>query len=129
MGGKNSGGKTRFKKGSCPNPGGRPKLDPEIKAIRQLTKDQFKELANLLLSGTFEDLQRILDKQETTALTGWMVRVIVQGWEKGDYRTLDELLDRLIGKVPNELEVRELKPFVASFKNERIEMGMKEEDK
>jgi hypothetical protein len=119
---------TQFKPGQSGNPGGRPRVDEETKRIRQLTKEQFKDLANILLSGTFEDLQRIQDAPETTALTGWTVKVIITAWERGDYKTLDELLNRLIGKVKDEHHFTGFVPFIAKSHDgkEAIEMSARE---
>jgi hypothetical protein len=117
-----------FKPGQSGNPGGRPKLDEETKKLRELTKDQFKQLATLLLSGKFEDLQRLKDSQETTMLTMWMCRVIEGAAEKGDYKTLDELLNRLIGKVKDEHHFTGFVPFIAKSHDgkEAIEMSARE---
>lgn len=101
--GKKTGGRD-VKKGQVLNPHGRPKLTDEERAVRNLSREQFLEVANLLISKSFEELQRILDAPETPALMSWIVRVILINAEKGDYEPLDKLLNRLIGKVPDKIE-------------------------
>src|SRR4051794_6724754 len=114
----------KFKPGKSGNPGGRPKLDPDVKKLRELTKEQFKELATILLHGTQEDLQHLLDKPDTSMLTQWLARVAMVGSERGDYSTLDNLLNRLIGKVKDEVEVSLPKPtIIKRFNGEEWEVG------
>lgn len=101
--GKKTGGRD-VKKGQVLNPKGRPKLTDEEKAVRNLSREQFLDVANLLISKSFEDLQKILDAPETPALMTWIIRVILLNAERGEYDPLDKLLNRLIGKVPDKIE-------------------------
>lgn len=119
-----------FEPGQSGNPSGRPKLDPDIKRLRGLTRDQFKDLANIILTGTQEDLQRLLDQPETSMLTQWICRVALSGAERGDYRTLDELLNRLIGKVKDEVDVNLIRPYVVRShdRSEEIQMGVTKDE-
>lgn len=113
--------------GQSGNPSGRPNLDPELRKLRELTKEQFKELATLLLSGTQEDLAELLAKPDTSMLTTWMIRVILTGAENGDYAKLDSLMNRLVGKVKDEMELTLPKPTIIEYEGSRLVLTSKME--
>lgn len=114
--GKKSGGRD-FKPGQSGNPGGTSKVDRELMVIRKLSKEKFKELANILISGTREDLERMLASPGTTALTEMVIKVVLGIAERGDMTSLDRLLDRLIGKVKDEVELNVVKPMIIERRN------------
>lgn len=114
--GKKSGGRD-FKPGQSGNPGGTSKVDRELMVIRKLSKEKFKDLANILISGTREDLERMLAKPDTTALTEMVIKVVLGIAERGDMTSLDRLLDRLIGKVKDEVDVNVVKPMIIERRN------------
>lgn len=114
--GKKSGGRD-FKPGQSGNPGGTSKVDRELMVIRKLSKEKFKELANILISGTREDLERMLASPGTSALTEMVIKVVLGIAERGDMTSLDRLLDRLIGKVKDEVDVTVVKPMIIERRN------------
>jgi alpha-D-ribose 1-methylphosphonate 5-triphosphate synthase subunit PhnH len=73
--------------------------------VRKLTKAQFKEVAEIIAMGDVGDLARVASAQTgytpiQVAIAAVLVRVI----EHGDMVSLDRLLDRLIGKVKDEVD-------------------------
>lgn len=114
--GKKSGGRD-FKPGQSGNPGGTSKVDRDLMVIRKLSKEKFKDLANILISGTREDLERMLASPGTTALTEMVIKVVLGIAERGDMTSLDRLLDRLIGKVKDEVDVNVVKPMIIERRN------------
>jgi hypothetical protein len=101
--GKKTGGRN-FVKGQVANPKGRPALTEEQKAIQALTREQFLEVANLLITKSIKELKEIEESPDTPALNSWIIRVILHNANVGDYDPLDKLLNRLIGKVPDKVE-------------------------
>jgi hypothetical protein len=91
--------------GQSGNPDGRPAVPEDIKRIRKLTNDEIKEVGSLLLNGKQSELQAMVDSDETPILKKWMANVSIQGLKTGDMTRLDALLNRLVGKVKDEIDV------------------------
>lgn len=94
----------RYKKGESGNPSGRPKLAPEDKVLRQLTKAQFSEIANLIVQGDWQALVEMEEAPETTVLKRLICKALKVAHERGDWTTVDRFMDRVIGKVKDEVE-------------------------
>jgi hypothetical protein len=77
----------------------------DLKKIRKLTHEQVAEMGSVLLDGTDGALLAIQENPESSTLKKWIASIITIGIERGDSRALDVLLDRLIGKVKEEIEV------------------------
>jgi len=115
--GKSSKGKKKvpgkpFQPGRSGNPGGRPKLSAEDRALRNMTKEQFREVANLLIEKDDQELMRIASTPGTPFLMVWLIQCYLKGAENGDYDTLDKLMNRVIGKVRDEVDMNFPKPLV-----------------
>lgn len=94
-----------FKKGSSGNPSGRSKLDNELAEVRKMTKEHYRDLCTLLMGTRTEELQALLDKPETSMLTTIIIRCLMVAGEKGDSHSLDKIMERVIGKVKDEMDV------------------------
>lgn len=95
---------TQFKKGKSGNPKGRPK-DQLGKVMRQLTAEEFAEIANLIIKGSIEDLRKIARDDKQTALKVMIAATAVKIISKGDMSSLDTLLNRLVGKVKDQVSM------------------------
>jgi hypothetical protein len=85
---------------------GRPKLTPEMRAIRNLTNEQFISISKMLMESSIADLKRVAaDHVGESALVAYIAQVIVKAHSRGDWNTLDSILGRLIGKTPDNLNV------------------------
>lgn len=97
--GKKTGGRN-FPKGKSGNPKGKSKADGELQAARNLTKEQLKEILNLVASHPREHLQQILDDPKTPFLMEWTLQLAL----KADLSSWCIFMDRLVGKVKDEVE-------------------------
>ncbi len=94
---------TRWKKGSSGNPNGRPKELPELKHFKNLTKKELVEVGNLVIKNDVATLKRLAASESATVLQRMLASVCAKVITKGDMQALDILLNRLIGKVRDEV--------------------------
>lgn len=69
-----------------------------VSAIKKLTIDQVAEIATTLVMGGIPELKNIRKDPEATVLQVWFSSVVAKGITTGDGRSLDVILDRIIGK-------------------------------
>ena len=96
--------KTRFKPGQSGNPAGRAKDPQELHLIKQLTKREFSLLLNKILQCDPDKLKDF----KGSVLEMWLAAGATKAIKTGDYSRLEFLINRLIGKVPDKLEVSEI---------------------
>jgi hypothetical protein len=96
---------TQFKPGQSGNPNGRPQLSADERRIRKLTNDEIKEVGSLLLAGKESELAALVASDETPILKKWMANVALIGLKSGDERRMTALLDRIVGKVKEEIDI------------------------
>lgn len=96
--------KTRWKPGQSGNPAGKPPDTPEMKAVKQLTKAQLAEIGTFIITGDRDALQGIMERDDETILRKMVASVCLKVIAKGDMAALDVLLNRLVGKVKDEIE-------------------------
>lgn len=120
-----------WKPGQSGNPKGRPKLSDEEKKLRKLSKEQFKEIGDMIVNGKVEELFGIMEDPDATVLQKLVARGLQEAYEKGNWAVVNLLLDRLIGKVKEEVDVNLPRPTVVKFKDGlEIVMGAtKDEEK
>ena len=97
-----------FKKGVSGNPAGGKKHNPELKAIKNLTQKELIDVSNMVLKGTMEELLDIREDSESTVLQRMLAAVAVRVMKKGDMHAMDILLNRMIGKVKDKIDVNNL---------------------
>ncbi len=95
----------KWKPGESGNPNGRPKDPPEVKEIKLLTKQYFKEIGSLIVLGNIDELERIAQDRKQPVIKVMIAAVAVKAMSKGDMVAIDMLLNRLIGKVKEEVEL------------------------
>lgn len=123
--GKKTGGKD-FQKGVCTNPNGRPPIPEEIKEARKLTQVEFERVANRFLYINRDELKSVLADPSTTVLEKLVGKIIDRAITDSSLIHLSFFLDRLVGKLPDKLEVKG--SFHAMLVNtlQRIQQGTKE---
>lgn len=99
----------QIKKGEVRNPkgGGSHKFGKVPKRLRELTKEQLKEVGDLVLSESYSTLDEIYRTRKTNnvpALKVWMASVITTAIDSGSAYQVDCLLNRLLGKPPERME-------------------------
>lgn len=119
----------QFKPGVSGNPSGRPKLTEDEKRLRKLTKEQFKEIGDIIVSGNTSELDELIHDPKATVLQVAIATAMRAAIEKGDLGNVEILLNRLIGKPKEELEVTGITPTVIKLSNgEELVLGTKKEE-
>lgn len=126
--GKKVGGRD-FKPGQSGNPNGRPKLPTDVKEARKLNKSAIEILLNKYLYMPFQELKSTIESQTLSAADMFIATVIYKGITKGDHYRLDFLLNRLIGKVTEKMEVQMPTPMIIRRPSgEEVELTSKLEE-
>lgn len=83
------------------NPGGpgAPKIPEEIKQARKLNRLEFERVLNKYIHMQLGALRKIIEDPTTPVLDGVVCKILVKGFNEGDPRRLEFVIDRLIGKV------------------------------
>lgn len=96
--GRKTGGRN-FQKGQVSNPNGAIGMPKEVREARKLTQNEFVKIACNLIKSTRNELQEVLDNQETTALELMIGNIIVKAIDDKDHQRAEFLLNRIIGRV------------------------------
>ena len=97
--------KGKWKKGQSGNPIGAAAHNPELREVRALTHKEVAEIATMILQGNLDGLKAIKDDKQASALKVWFAAVAVKGITAGDFTALSALLDRILGKVPEQYKI------------------------
>lgn len=84
------------------NPRGRPP-DALNAAMKKLTKEELQDIASVIIKGDIEQLKQITKDPKQTVLKVLVASVCIKAIQSGDMHALDILLNRLIGKVKEEV--------------------------
>lgn len=95
---------SRFKPGQSGNPLGGKLHDPALKAVKNLTKKELAEIGNLVVKGDVAMLRELAEDEGETVLKRMVASVCFRVIDFGDMGALDTLLNRLVGKVKDEVK-------------------------
>ena len=99
--GKKTGGRD-VQKGQVLNPLGARSHNPLVKEIRKLTKESVAHMLEIILHSSPDEINEYKAK---TLLEDWILKGIIVAKRKGDLAPLNALLDRVIGKVKDNVAV------------------------
>lgn len=95
----------RFQPGESGNPNGRPPTTPEVKALRKITAQSLEEIGDLILSGNKAKLQEVANSQTEPAIRVIYAKAACNAMLKGDVTTLELILNRVVGKVKEKVDL------------------------
>lgn len=97
--------KTQWKKGQSGNPSGQPKLPEDIKAARKLTTIEFERAVNKYLYQDKAAITKAAADPSTPVIELLITSILHKAVVLGDEKRLAFLLDRIIGKVKERMEI------------------------
>jgi hypothetical protein len=110
--------KGRFKKGQVANPtgkGGPAPLPPEVREANKLTKAQILEVLNRMMVVREGDIDKLLADPNTPVFHKAVARLFQIALDEGCERKIDFVLNRLIGKVTDKVEVDNKRPVIIRY--------------
>lgn len=120
--GKKTGGRD-FQPGQSGNPAGGPKTPEDLKEARKLTKLEFERIVNQYLFEKEIDLQELRTRPGTRMIDLLIASIMDKALVHGDDRRLTFLLDRLIGKVKDHVEVETKAGVLLAYSPAQIAKG------
>lgn len=120
----------KIKKGEVRNPGGRAKLPEDIKEMRRkYSKEVIQGLLAHCLDKSVTELEAILKDRDNKVVDHLVGRVALLGIVNGDPMRFNFILDRLIGRVKEEKEIKVVEPFIIRGRDgQEIIMGVNENE-
>jgi hypothetical protein len=93
-----------WKPGQSGNPKGRP---PNIipNALRELTLKSYRDIIQTVVSGNKDALLAIIADESKSVLEIGIARAYFNAMRDGDVETIERLTARIVGKIPDELNV------------------------
>ena len=96
------------------------------KEVKKLTGAQVEELASMLLSNNMAAIKAVHIDETATVLQRWMASCIDLGYRTASIYILERILDRIIGKVKQQVELSNAEPWVfTSTDGRKCTMGVK----
>lgn len=110
--GEKNGGGRDFVKGQSGNPNGRPKLPEDIKAASKLTRASLEAIINKYMGMDKDQLGDVVKAKGTPVIELMIASIIHKALVHGDQQRLDFMLNRLIGRVKEQVEISVPKPTI-----------------
>lgn len=97
--------KYQFKPGKSGNPEGARKHNPITRALKNLTIETYREVIEAVCSGNLDALKDMIRDPKTSALQVGVATAFVKAIKSGDYGVIERIAERIVGKIPDELNV------------------------
>jgi hypothetical protein len=97
-----------YKKGQSGNPNGRPPMSADLRMMGRVTKYEFERLIHRYLIMTRDELEAATKDPKTPILELTVASILKKAIIGGDQTRLNFILDRLIGKVADSFESKNL---------------------
>jgi hypothetical protein len=126
--GKKTGGRD-FKPGQSGNPKGGPGLPKDLREARKLGQLELERAVNRLIYLSRSELRAVIENPDTPMFDITIASIIAQAAQKGDQQRLEFVLNRIIGRVKDQIEITQPKPFVVTKRSgEQVLLGAKVEE-
>jgi hypothetical protein len=106
-----------IKPGEVRNPNGGRAHDPVKQALRNLTIKEYREVIEVALRSNVAGLKAFLSDKNASAIQVAIASGLLKSFLRGDVSVLEMLASRLIGKVPDKVEVATTSVVHVSFED------------
>ena len=96
-------------------------LPSDLRRARRLNKVEFERIANKYFYSSKEEIAKAMSEEGVPAIEFAVCKVIVEAAKHGDTKRLSFLLDRLLGKPKESIEISRPKDDVSELGDEDIE--------
>lgn len=97
---------TKWKKGVSPNPGGRPKILGELAAVQNFTDQEAKRIISKYLRKEKPALQEAVNSTTLPSFEMIIASSILKAIQYGEYNRVAPIIERVIGKVKENVDVK-----------------------
>lgn len=118
-----------FKKGQSGNPEGGRIQNPVTRALRKLTIDTYREVIELVLTSNIKALKALIENPTTSAVQVGVATAFLKAIKNGDYAVIERIAERIVGKIPDELNVRSKSDTTLNLSKEALKAALKEIEK
>jgi hypothetical protein len=94
-----------IKKGEVRNPEGSRSHNPAVKALKKLTLETYREVIELVLTGNLASLKALAENPDTPAIQVGVATAFMKAITAGDYNVIEQIASRIVGKIPDEINV------------------------
>jgi hypothetical protein len=95
----------QFKPGQSGNPKGRTPLSEKARELRKLTIESYRKVIELVMEGNLLELKALAEDPETSALQVGIATSVMKAIQAGDYIIIERIAERIIGKIPEVLQI------------------------
>ncbi len=122
---------TTIKAGETRNPGGRPKLSPEVKALRAISGEELSRIISKYFRLPVSALYTFIADPTAPSIHVYICTMITSAIEMKDPSLAKELLERMCGKVKDQLQIElnrdeEVKEQIAGVPKKNIFQALRE---
>lgn len=95
-----------FVKGKSGNPKGRPKMAPDLLEIKKMSPAYITAIINKYCHFNRAEIKASVERPGTPVIECIIASILVKAMTSGDYSRLEAMLNRAIGKVTEQVEVK-----------------------
>lgn len=95
----------KIQKGQVLNPLGAGAHNPLLRTMRKFSQKYFAEVIDMAVMGNLEGLASIINDPKSEAIKVGVAKSLFNAIADGDWDVLDRIVSRLIGKVPDKINI------------------------
>lgn len=120
----------QFKKGEpSANPEGARRHSPVTKALFNLTVETYREVIQLIMTGNLAALQSMIKDPDTSAVQVGIAMSFMKAIKRGDYHVIERIAERIIGKIPDEINLNSKNTHVSAIDPEMLKAALEKLEK